>query len=91
MLALRWGARALDEFDNFTDYIGEHDRLAADKLIDRIESCVERLTEFPYMHRAGRVPGTREAVINANCIVVYRVTAEAIEIIRVMHTRQQYP
>jgi toxin ParE1/3/4 len=91
VLTLRWGARALEEFDKFTDHIGEHDQLAADKLIERIESCVERLTAFPYMHRAGRVLGTCEAVINANCIVVYRVTEEATEIIRVMHTRQRYP
>jgi plasmid stabilization system protein ParE len=43
------------------------------------------------MYRAGRVPGTRETVVHPNYILVYRVTAEAVEIVNVLHTRQQYP
>jgi len=43
------------------------------------------------MHRSGRVPGTREAVITPNYILVYRVTEDAVEIVNLMHTRQQYP
>ena len=38
MLKLRWGAKALEEFDNLTDYIGERNQSAADGLIERIET-----------------------------------------------------
>ena len=91
MLTLLWSPKALDELDNLTDYIGEHNPSAADRLTDRIESCAEQLTQFPYMHRAGRVPGTREAVVTPNYVLVYRVTEDAVEIVHLLHTRQQYP
>ena len=43
------------------------------------------------MYRVGRASGTREAIINPNYILVYRVTADTVEIVNLMHTRQQYP
>jgi toxin ParE1/3/4 len=36
------------------------------------------------------VPGTREAVVHPNYILVYRV-GECIEVLAVLHARQQYP
>jgi len=91
VLKLRWSVTALEEVDNLTAYVGEHNQSAADALVERIEFCAERLIEFPYMHRSGRVPGTREVVINPNYVLVYRVAADAVEVISVLHTRQQYP
>jgi plasmid stabilization system protein ParE len=43
------------------------------------------------MHRAGRIPETREAVVHPNYIVVCRVHNSVITIIPVLHTRQDYP
>jgi plasmid stabilization system protein ParE len=43
------------------------------------------------MYRKGRVPGTREAVVHPNYILIYLVGAEAIEIVNVVHARRQYP
>jgi len=43
------------------------------------------------MFRRGRRPNTREAVVHPNYILIYRVGAEAIEILAVLHTRQEYP
>ena len=91
MLTLLWSPNALDELNNLTDYIGEHNPAAADRLIERIQTSAERLTQFPYMHRTGRVSGTREAVVHPNYVLVYRVTADAVEVLGVLHTRQRYP
>jgi addiction module RelE/StbE family toxin len=91
VLTLLWSAQALDQLDFLADYIGEHNEVAADNLIERVEVCAERLTQFPYLHRPGRVPGTREAVITPNYVLVYRVTADTVEVLNVLHTRQQYP
>lgn len=91
MLTLLWSERALEELDQLIAYIGERNQAAGDRLLERIEFCAERLTEFPYMHRAGREPGTREAVITPNYILIYRVAADAVEVLNVLHTRQQYP
>ena len=44
----------------------------------------------PYIHRPGRRPGKREAIVHPNYILVYRVGA-AIDILAVLKARQQYP
>ena len=44
-----------------------------------------------YMYRSGRVPGTREIIAHPNYIVVYQVMAERIEVVSVLHARQEYP
>ena len=43
------------------------------------------------MFRKGRRPNTREAVAHPNYILVYRVGADAVQILGIVHTRQQYP
>lgn len=43
------------------------------------------------MYRPGREPGTREAVVHPNYIMIYRVTTEAVEIVNILHARQRYP
>ncbi|OYW44630.1 MAG: addiction module antitoxin [Sphingomonadales bacterium 32-68-7] len=90
-MTVEWSEAALDDLDALADYIGERDPDAADRMIERIETFAERLAQFPYMHRRGRVPGTREAVAHPNYILIYRVTARAVEILSVLHTRQHYP
>ncbi|GBL53588.1 hypothetical protein PCLA_01f0743 [Pseudomonas citronellolis] len=49
------------------------------------------LAQHPYLYRHGRVPGTREVVVHPNYILVYRIDAECIEVISVLHSRQEYP
>jgi plasmid stabilization system protein ParE len=43
------------------------------------------------MYRAGRAGGTREAVVHPNYILIYRVTSNAVEIVSLVHARQEYP
>ena len=91
MLRLIWRETALGDLDRIVTYIGEYNFDSAARIQSLAESCAERLVEHPYMHRAGRLPGTREAVIHPNYIVVYRVGSEAFEIVNVLHTRRQFP
>ena len=91
MLNLVWRASALDDLETITSYIADRDLDAADRLLDAIEACAERLSAHPFMYRPGRVPGTREAVVHPNYILVYRVTARSVEIVSVVHARQEYP
>ncbi len=72
------------------DYIAERNGVAALRLADAIENNADRLPDHPYANRAGRVPGTREAIVRPNYLLVYRVT-ETIEILAVLHARQLYP
>lgn len=72
-------------------YIADHDPAAAQRIKDAIEACAERLTDHPAMYRPGRVEGTREAVVHPNYILVYRVADAVVEVISLVHSRQQYP
>lgn len=91
MLTLTWRDSARADLRSIITYISEHNRPAAARLLERVMACAERLPDFPFVHRPGRILGTREAVIHPNYILIYRVTAEVVEITNVIHTRQQYP
>jgi toxin ParE1/3/4 len=73
------------------DYIGQDNPDAAVELVQKIHEKAEGLLARPTLYRAGRVRGTREMVVHRNYIVFYRVTDEAVTILRVKHSRQQWP
>ena len=91
MLPLRWSAKALDELDAIAAYIARFNPIAAEALQALIEASVLPLSEHPYLYRAGRVAGTRELVAHPNYIVIYRVLADHVEIVGVLHAHRQYP
>lgn len=86
-----WLETASQDLDQILGYIEDRNLLAALDLQDSIEQAVSQLPFHPYLYRLGRVPGTRELVVHPNYLVIYRVTISAIEIINVLHARQQYP
>ncbi|WP_208759524.1 type II toxin-antitoxin system RelE/ParE family toxin [Sphingobium fuliginis] len=91
MLSLIWHDDALDDLEGIIDFIEGHNPAAARRIGNAIRETAERLPDYPYMYRIGRVPGTREALITPNYVLVYRAGADVIEILAVLHTRQQYP
>jgi toxin ParE1/3/4 len=80
VLTLIWRERALEQLEAILAYIAERNEAAARRLQAAIDACAEGLTDRPFMYRPGRVEGTREAVVRPNYIVIYRVTADAVEI-----------
>jgi addiction module RelE/StbE family toxin len=88
---LIWLPAARRDLEAIIRYIAERDTGAAQGLKSLIESCAERLAEHPFMYRAGRASGTREAVVHPNYILIYRVTSNAVEIVSLVHARQEYP
>ena len=91
MRDLVWRAEARADVATIISYIAERNPLAARRMRHLFEEAVLPLVNHPYLFRAGRVPGTRELVAHPNYIIVYRVTGEAIEIVSVIHARQNYP
>ncbi len=43
------------------------------------------------MYRPGRADGTREAVVHPNYLLIYRIVLDTVEIVNVVHARQDYP
>lgn len=91
MLPVVWSLEALDALEDIIAYVEERNVAAAVRLRALFESAAERFALHPYMHRPGRVAGTREAVVHPNYIIVYRVGKDHILIVAVLHARQQYP
>lgn len=90
-LAVVWTDGATTDFLDILDYIAERNVVAADRLEELIQHAADRLPDHPYIHRPGRIAGTREAIVHPNYILVYRVVIHAIEILAVLHARQNYP
>ncbi len=89
---LVWLQRAIQDRDAQLDYIAQDNPMAAVSQGDRIAEQIEILQQHPQMGRPGRKQGTRELVISRTpFIVVYRVKAKRIELLRVLHGAQQWP
>lgn len=91
MLPIVWRVRAHESLIGIVRHIAEHNPSAARRIKTLIEQSVLPAAEHPYLFRPGRVPGTREVIAHPNYIVIYRVTADRIEVVHVLHARQQYP
>ncbi len=90
-MKLTWRPEALEDYEAIIGYIAERNVLAAERIGNAIIACAERISALPLAYRPGRIPGTREAVVHPNYILVYRVEDDAVEIVNVVHARQRYP
>lgn len=90
MPPLIWHPEALEDLETIIDFIEARNPAAARRIGDAIRSTADQLPAHPYAYRPGRVPGTREAVVHPNYILIYRV-ADIIEVMAVFHARQLYP
>lgn len=91
MRVVSWRVSAAEQFDALFDYVRSRNAGAAERLFVDFTERIERLAEWPGIGRPGREPGTREFIVHPNYIVVYKVTRDEIDILRVLHARQRYP
>ncbi|MGY2176163.1 MULTISPECIES: type II toxin-antitoxin system RelE/ParE family toxin [Pseudomonas] len=89
-MQVEWRPEARAELRVILEYILERNTVAASSLSESIEAATTALPDHPYLYRLGRIPGTREIVVHPNYLVVYRIT-DWIEIVTVLHARQEYP
>lgn len=89
-MRVEWRPEARSDLLQIFDYIGDRNLVAALELNQAIETATSALPEHPYLYRCGRLPDTREIVVHPNYLVVYRVT-DQIQILSVLHARQEYP
>jgi toxin ParE1/3/4 len=89
---VEWLPEAARAFSEAVEWIAEDDPQAAIAVGDAIIEAIDRLTRFPRMGRLGRVPGTRELPVTGTpYVLVYRVEADAVVVLRVLHGAQQWP
>ncbi|MBE7375071.1 type II toxin-antitoxin system RelE/ParE family toxin [Pseudomonas lopnurensis] len=91
MQTVRWTDEAASDLVEIIDYIEQRNPLAAQALHTSILRVVEGLPSAPFLFRPGRVAGTRECVVHPNYLVIYEVRTDSIDVLRVLHARQEYP
>ena len=73
------------------DYIAQDNPIAAIELDSEFEAKAENARKRPALYKPGRVRGTREIVVRPNYVMVYQVTGDVVEVLRVLHAAQQWP
>jgi len=91
-LPVRWLRRSLRDLQTIHDFIASENPAAARQTVRRIRSAVATLADFPERGRPGRVAGTRELFVSGTpFFVAYRLKADTVEILRVLHGARRYP
>jgi len=91
-LRIDYAARYFRRLEDARERIAEDNPAAAARLVERIQTTVERLRDFPALGRPGRVSGTRELVIpGTSYIVPYRMVGDQIQILALVHSAQRWP
>lgn len=91
-MRIEWLPQAERTLTAQLEWIAEHNPWAAIDMGDAILTTIERLKDHPAIGRSGRVAGTRElVVVGTPYVVVYRIEAHAVLIMRVLHGAQRWP
>lgn len=92
-MRVRWLRAALANLDAAGAYIAKDNPKAADETVQRIVDAIYLLAENPQIDisRAGRVPGTRELIVDRTYLVAYRVRRGELQVLRVLHAKQRWP
>lgn len=84
---VKYKAKAIRQLKAIEIYIAERNPTAAARVMKRLDDAICSLAVYPYAHREGALPGTRELVFgDIPYVVVYRVRARLIDILGVFHT-----
>lgn len=87
-----WSRAALTDLAAIRRYIARDNPTAAQNVASRLLQSAESLSLHPNKGRIGDLHNTRELVIpGLPYLMVYKVSAGRVEIVRVIHTARQWP
>jgi toxin ParE1/3/4 len=91
-MRLLWQRHALADIHRAAAFIKQDNPIAAEKTAAAIEVTTRNLMRYPEIGRVGKQAGTRELVVTGTpYFVVYRISGEDVQILRVLHGRQKWP
>lgn len=91
-MEILWERRALLDLGQVEAYIAQDNPRAAVEISAAVRRSVSHLELMPHMGRVGRIGDTRELVVAGTpYIVVYRVRADAVEVLAIMHGTRAWP
>ena len=87
-----WTRRAVRNLHHVRNFIRLDNPAASEWVGARIEAAAANLARFAESGRIGVVPVTREVVLpGLPYLIVYRVSGDSVQILRVLHSRQKWP
>lgn len=90
-MKLRWTRPALNDLIEVQTYIAQNDPQAAQAVAQRLWDAAQNLTVHPQIGRPGHVTDTREWIVrHTPYLIVYRIRAETLEILRLWHTKRDW-
>jgi toxin ParE1/3/4 len=84
---LIWTNRALKRLDDIADFIARDNPLRAKTFVIELSNKLEVL-KTQSLGRSGRVFGTKELVLHPNYLAVYRIKANQVQVLTILHTAQ---
>jgi len=84
-----WAPEAKRQLSDIWHYIVLDNPAAAERMATRLVAAVEKLSHFPYLGRPGREQSRELVVSGTPFIVVYRVSAEEVRIVTILHGAQR--
>ena len=83
---------AVSDLEEIRDYVAERNVDAAEQLLDAIEEACNHFGHHPQIGRSrdDLIPGIRVFPVKKNYAVFYRVLADAVEIVRVVHAARDF-
>ncbi|GHD77874.1 type II toxin-antitoxin system RelE/ParE family toxin [Vogesella fluminis] len=91
-MQVRWLRKAIQNLNAEAECVAQENPTTAAEMFEYVKAKVDALADFPAAGRAGRVPGTRELVIDHYpYLVPYRVAGDELHVLRVFHTRCKPP
>ncbi len=88
---LVWTRPARADRHEIFKFIAADNLRAACKMDLIFSEKADILTSFPELGCAGRVPGTRELLAHRHYFLIYRISGDAVQILRLLHTARQWP
>jgi toxin ParE1/3/4 len=89
--AVHWANSAVEDLTQIRNWsAATRSGAEAERTINHLVRSALALADLPNRGKPGRVPGTRELFIPP-FIIAYRVSREAVEILRVLHGARNWP
>jgi toxin ParE1/3/4 len=90
-MRVRWTVPAADDLESIKNYLQQHYPHFAEPTVRTIYQRIRSLKIWPNRGRFGHRAGTRElALAPLPYVVVYRVTAQVVEILHIYHGAQDW-
>jgi plasmid stabilization system protein ParE len=87
-MPVAFSPEALADLTEIRTYLGDRSPAAASRIAVQLVAACDRLEHLPERGRPGLVAGTRELPSVWPYVIVYRMTSEVAELVRIWHRSQ---